>query len=251
MQMRTDMVQYSISPYIPIGMNMERVESIKKYLSWKKLQDEIDGLKKDKEKLQGATLDIKDSKEQLAIFLVEEIKFAEQDLREEIKNWINHFGGTEMICMEKLIRLKNLQDIDINVDVPEKGLPSGITKSKRDKEIVEMSEKMETLKNKQEKLVPEAQKGKGQPFVEEFFWVSNWEKLSPLFFDPISVDGRFLNLENEVDRELEKIYFRLGYDKLAKVPFYKPLKIGGEDYKVPLSHGHPDYAKSKTEQSFV
>ena len=165
MQIRTDCVQYSISSYIPIPINRMRLENLKSYLKWKKLQEEIDILKKDKEKLQGATLDIKDSKENLAIFLNEEILFAQRDLQEEIKNWIQHYGGTEMICLEKLIRLKNLKDIDINQDISEAGLPTGITKVQKEKELQEMSEKIETLKKKQEKFVPEEQKGKGQVFI--------------------------------------------------------------------------------------
>jgi len=228
-----------------------RLENLKSYLKWKKLQEEIDILKKDKEKLQGATLDIKDSKENLAIFLNEEILFAQRDLQEEIKNWIQHYGGTEMICLEKLIRLKNLKDIDINQDISEAGLPTGITKVQKEKELQEMSEKIETLKKKQEKFVPEEQKGKGQVFIEEAYWIKRWEELSPLFWDIIAPDGRWLNLEDEIDREIEKIYFQLGYDRIPKVPFHKDLVINGETYKVPLSHGNPAWSKDKTERSFV
>jgi len=228
-----------------------RLENLKSYLKWKKLQEEIDILKKDAEKLSSATLDIKDNKEHLAIFLNEEIKFCEQDLREEVKNWIKHYGGSEMICLDKLIRLKNLKNIDINQDISEAGLPSGISKTKKEKELQEMSEKIETLKKKQEKFIPEGQKGKGQPFTEEAYWIKRWTELAPLFWDICSVDGRYLNLEDEIDREIERMYFKLNLDKLPKIPFHKVLRINGEDYKVPLSHGNPAWEKSKSEQSFV
>jgi len=244
MEIRRDAVQYSIYPYIPIHINKTRLESLKSYLKWKNLQEEIDKLGKDTEKLRSATLNIKDSKEQLVIFLNEEILFAQRDLTEEIKNWLSHFGGTEAIILDKLIRLKSLKDLNVNVDIEEKGLPSGISKAKRDKEITEMSEKIKSLKSKQEKLIPEEQKGKGEPFCDEKFMISNWEKLSPLFWDAIAPDGRFLNVDDEVDQGIEELYFQLGHDKIPKIPYYQPLTIGEETYEVPLSHGNPKW-KSK------
>jgi len=243
MRFRDDVKQFSVNPYIPIPVNKLRLESIKSYLKSKKMQDEVDVLTKEKEKLTTAIVDVKDCKEDLTAFLLAEIQFAERGVIEEVKNWMSHYGGKEGVVLDKIIRLNCLRNININEDISEKGLPSGITKAKRDKQLKEKIEKIESLKNNQKELIPEGTVG--QPWVDEKFWIANWEKLSPLFWDAISVDGRFLDVTNEVDRGIEELYFQLGYDKIPKVPFYKIIKLGDTEYKIPPSHGHPDWNLKK------
>ena len=226
--------QVGVEPYKNI---LTDVDVLEKYLVWKPIQDKIRALERKREELLKATLSIPEVK----MLLEQQVEMekvnrepAKRELGREVQYIQNHDISASEVAIRKLARCYILKEGIIkdalgllNAEDFKPGMP----KKEREKKLKAIEKEIENLKAKQPHYT-------GVGFDAEDY-IDKWKVMAPRFCEPVNAGGKWLDLNNAIDKRVLKVYENLKLGDILKIRLEYPIKINGKEYVVPYGYGNP------------
>lgn len=230
--------QVGVEPYKNIVTDVDVLE---KYLVWKPIQEKIRALERKRTELLKSTLSIPEVK-MLLEKQVEAEKInrepAKKELHQEVQYIQNHDISVGEVAIRKLARCYILQEGIIkdalnllNGEDFEPGMP----KNEREKKLKAIEKEIENLKAKQPHYT-------GVGFDAEDY-IEKWKVIAPRFCEPVNAGGKWLDLNNAIDKRVLKVYENLKLGDIPKIRLEYPVKIDSKEYSVPPGYGNPLWEK--------